>query len=59
MARKEIFCFSQDEQGTLYFNGRMVVHKNYEMRKKILDEAHLSKFSIHPSTNKMYQDLKK
>jgi hypothetical protein len=25
---------------------------------KILDEAHLSKFSIHPRRNKMYHDLK-
>jgi hypothetical protein len=29
-----------------------------EHRKKILDEAHLSKFSIHPKSNKMYLDLK-
>jgi hypothetical protein len=24
-----------------------------------MDEAHCSRYSIHPRTNKMYQDLKK
>jgi hypothetical protein len=35
----------------------LVVPKNSELRKKILDEAHLSKFSMHPGSNKMYHDL--
>ncbi|KAI3762604.1 hypothetical protein L1987_53041 [Smallanthus sonchifolius] len=30
-----------------------------ELRTKILDEAHKSRYSIHPGTNKMYQDLRK
>jgi len=34
------------------------VPKNFELRKQILDEAHLSRYSIHPGSNKMYQDLK-
>ncbi|WVZ55494.1 hypothetical protein U9M48_006145 [Paspalum notatum var. saurae] len=29
-----------------------------EPRKKILDEAHTSMFTLHPGSNKMYQDLK-
>jgi hypothetical protein len=29
-----------------------------EIKKIILDEAHMSKFSIHPGSTKMYQDLK-
>ena len=37
---------------------RLVVPKNLELRKQILDEAHLSRYSIHPGSNKMYQDLK-
>ena len=36
-----------------------MVPKNFELRKKILDEAHESQFSIHPGSNKMYQDVKK
>ncbi|WVZ93704.1 hypothetical protein U9M48_039664 [Paspalum notatum var. saurae] len=29
-----------------------------ELRKKILDEAHTSMFTMHPGSNKMYQDLR-
>jgi hypothetical protein len=51
-------CFRQDSKGVLWFEDRLVVPKNPELRKKILDEAHLSKFSIHPGSNKMYNDLR-
>jgi hypothetical protein len=36
-----------------------VVPKDFELHRKIMDEAHCSRYSIHPGTNKMYQDLKK
>ena len=32
--------------------------KDRELRRQILDEAHHSRFSIHPGSTKMYQDLK-
>jgi hypothetical protein len=51
-------CFCQDSKGVLWFENRLVVPKNPELRKKILDEAHLSKFSMHPGSNKMYHDLR-
>ena len=51
-------CFHQDSEGVLWFKNRLVVPKDLELRKQILDEAHLSRYSIHPSSNKMYQDLK-
>jgi len=35
-----------------------VVPKDFELRKQILDEGHHSRYSIHPGSNKMYQDLK-
>ena len=35
-----------------------MVLKDRELRNQILDEAHLSKLSIHPGSCKMYQDLK-
>ena len=47
-------CFCQDHKGVLWFESRIVVPKNQELRKQILDEAHLSKFSIHPDSSKMY-----
>jgi hypothetical protein len=34
------------------------VPKNGEIRQQILDEAHLSRYSIHPRSTKMYHDLK-
>jgi hypothetical protein len=51
-------CFCQDGKGILRFESRLVVPKNKDLKKKILDEAHLSKFSMHPRSTKMYHDLK-
>jgi hypothetical protein len=51
-------CFRIDEDGVLWFQNRLVVPKVPELRQQILDEAHLSRYSIHPGSNKMYQDLK-
>jgi hypothetical protein len=41
----------------VWFGKRLVVPVNPEIKKIILDEAHKSKFSIHPGVTKMYQDL--
>src|SRR5438876_1469689 len=54
----EDLCFEQDQDGVIWFKNRLVVPKNPELRKQILDESHLSRFSIHPRSTKMYQDLK-
>jgi hypothetical protein len=51
-------CFRQDGKGILWFENRLVVPKNKDLKKKILDEAHLSRFSMHPGSTKMYHDLK-
>jgi hypothetical protein len=51
-------CFKEDDQGIVWFNNRIVVPKNEEVRQQILDEAHLSCYSIHPGSTKMYQNLK-
>jgi hypothetical protein len=51
-------CFKEDDQGIVWFNNCIVVPKNEEIRQQILDEAHLSRYSIHPGSTKMYQDLK-
>jgi hypothetical protein len=50
--------FKLDEIGVLWFDDRLVVPKDQELRTKILDEAHQSKLSIHPDSSKMYYDLK-
>jgi hypothetical protein len=51
-------CFRQDGKSILWFESRLVVPKNKDLKKKILDEAHLSKFSMHPGSTKMYHDMK-
>ena len=51
-------CFRKDDQGVLWFKDCIVVPKDAELRQQILDEAHLSRYSIHPGSTKMYQDLK-
>jgi hypothetical protein len=51
-------CFREDDQGVVWFNNRIVVLKNEGVCQQILDEAHLSRYSIHPRSTKMYHDLK-
>jgi len=59
MSEDKMKCFKLDDEGILWFGKRLVVPKNLELRKKILDEAHESQFPIYPGSNKMYQDLRK
>jgi hypothetical protein len=51
-------CFRKDNQGIIWFKDHIVVLKDTEVRQQILDEAHLSRYSTHPESTKMYQDLK-
>jgi hypothetical protein len=50
--------FRVDEQDVLWFDDRLVVPKDRELKNKLMDEAHLSKLSIHPRSSKMYQELR-
>ncbi|KAD3639965.1 hypothetical protein E3N88_29188 [Mikania micrantha] len=43
--------------GVLYLNGRIWIPKSEELRTLICDEAHKSRYSVHPGADKMYQDL--
>jgi hypothetical protein len=52
-------CFHKDAKDVVWFEQCLVVPVDPELRKEIFDEAHLSKFSIHPGSTKMYQDLRK
>jgi hypothetical protein len=52
-------CFRKDAKEVVWFEQCLVVLVDSELRKEIFDEAHLSKFSIHPGSTKMYKDLKK
>lgn len=39
-------------------NGRTIIPNDAELRRDILDEAHQTRYIVHPGNNKMYQDLK-
>ncbi|KAG8499058.1 hypothetical protein CXB51_005458 [Gossypium anomalum] len=51
--------FKIEADGCLFFRGRVCVPKSSKLVQKILNEAHNSNMSVHPSSNKMYNDWKK
>jgi hypothetical protein len=51
-------CFRRDDRGVVWFGQGLVVPRVQDLKKEILDEAHLSKFTIHPGSTKMYRDLR-
>ena len=55
MKEQETKYFRLDERGVLWFEDRLVVPKDRELRNQILDEAHSSKLSIHLGSSKMHQ----
>ena len=50
--------FLVKEAGSLYFQNKLCVPDDKELKKKLLFEAHNTVFTMHPGGNKMYQDLK-
>jgi hypothetical protein len=51
-------CLHKDAEGTLWFKEWLVVPRRGVLKKKILDESHTARYSIHPGSNKMYHDLR-
>ncbi|GJW04527.1 putative reverse transcriptase domain-containing protein [Tanacetum coccineum] len=45
--------------GTLCLKNRSWIPRSGDLRALIMHESHKSKYSIHPGSDKMYQDLKK
>ena len=58
MSKGKAKGFREDEHDTLWFEDRVYVPNDPEIRKLILQEAHDSTYSIHPGNTKMYLDLK-
>jgi hypothetical protein len=54
----KVAYFHKDVEGALWFKERLVVPKKEELKKKILDEAHISRYSIHPGSTKIYHVLR-
>ena len=51
--------FREDAEGVVWFKDRLCVPDIKSIRELILMEAHETAYSIHPGSEKMYQDLKK
>jgi hypothetical protein len=54
----KVAYFREDAEGTLWFKERLVVPKKEALKRKILDKAHTSRYSIHHESTKMYHDLR-
>jgi hypothetical protein len=54
----KVACFREDTEGSLWFKERLVVPMKEALKKKILDEAHTTRYSIHLGSTKMYYDLR-
>ncbi|KAJ9567114.1 hypothetical protein OSB04_003080 [Centaurea solstitialis] len=50
--------FEEKTDGVRYFKNRIWIPKVDQLRTTIMDEAHQSKYSIHPGSDKMYKGLK-
>nr|GEX10017.1 putative reverse transcriptase domain-containing protein [Tanacetum cinerariifolium] len=61
----EVYGFHRSQEPAVYFESKRVELETTKMdrvagglRNLIMHESHKSKYSIHPGSNKMYQDLK-
>ena len=50
--------FSLDSEGVPHYDNCLCVPDYEGLREAILEEAHSLKYSVHPRSIKMYQDLK-
>ena len=46
------------EDGTLRFQNRLCVLNKEELKRRILEEVHNTRYSVHPGRTKMYRDLR-
>ncbi|KAD5318277.1 hypothetical protein E3N88_18223 [Mikania micrantha] len=61
--KKELDCgaekqFETKPDGVIYYQDRIWIPAIDELRRLIFDEAHKTRYSVHPGADKMYQDLR-
>ncbi|KAD3640682.1 hypothetical protein E3N88_29905 [Mikania micrantha] len=61
--KRELDCgaekhFKTKQDGVIYYLDRVWIPAVDELRTLILDEAHKTRYSVHPGADKMYQDLR-
>ena len=47
-----------NDDGGLYYKTRLCVLNVQDLKRKLMSESHNTVFTMHPGSNKMYQDLK-
>ena len=57
--KRELQDFNMSSEGILKYRDRIVVPQDEVIKRDILEEAHRSMYTVHPGSNKMYQDLKR
>ncbi|XP_070005375.1 uncharacterized protein [Nicotiana sylvestris] len=55
---EDVKLFAIDSEGVLRRHGRLCILMVGDVKQLILEEAHNSRYSIHPGATKMYQDLR-
>jgi hypothetical protein len=58
MSKGKADGFHEDDQGLIWFEKRVCVPRDPEIKGLIFLEAHDTPYSIHPGNTKMYMDLK-
>ncbi|WMV50723.1 hypothetical protein MTR67_044108 [Solanum verrucosum] len=56
--KQKVMAFEQGGDGVLSYQGRLCVPKVDELQEMIMEEAHSSRYFIHPGSTKMYHDLR-
>lgn len=59
MKEKHPEDWSIHTQEGMRFRGRLCVPNNESLREEVMQEAHRSKFTVHPGGMKMYKDLRR
>nr|XP_027100973.1 uncharacterized protein LOC113720231 [Coffea arabica] len=54
----ELPNFNLSPDRILKFRIRVVVPRDEELKREILEESHCSRYTVHPGNNKMYRDLR-
>ena len=57
LAEQADSSFRVSEDGSVRMRDRLWVPSNLELKREILDEAHMSRYTIHPGGTKMFKDL--
>jgi hypothetical protein len=57
MKEDKVEDYRIDDQGTVWLRERLCVLQDKALLEQIMKEAHDSRYSIHPSSTKMYKDL--